>query len=521
MLRRAFCFAIAWTVVWGLAAGVQADVGALVLKLPPGANAVIGVDLQAMLASPVAARLGWKDKYSRAFSAGTESLPPHTLQAVAGINLDLENVQAVWQAVALSADYDADINTAVARFNSQLEDRGGVPGFPVGATGYIAQFGPRLFGAMAPVTRQTASRWIRDAQAASQSPLTPYLSGALQSLDSGKSIIVLALDLQDALDETRIRARLGESAALSMAKLDLDSLAKLLATMQGVTLNVGAGDTLTGEFIVDFGASPAELVGGKIPDLGRQILIAALANHGVALDELAAWDSRVSGNRLYVSGELQVAGYRRIMTLVNIPLEPFTVTTPTVAELPPTSVEPTPEPASPSEATASLEFFQSIDELLQDLAKDAKRSQTIGQNATWMDRYADKIDRLPSVGVDEELIQYSVYVTQRLRDAAGAIRGIGINSAERSAQITPQYYAGGGGYRFGGSPWGGGGWGNPGWGYGNSWFYAENNYEGQRRAVRQQERATGFTNARSIMAEIQDTSSQVRRKMTQKYGVNF
>jgi hypothetical protein len=45
--------------------------------------------------------------------------------------------------------------------------------------------------------------------------------------------------------------------------------------------------------------------------------------------------------------------------------------------------------------------------------------------------------------------------------------------------------------------------------------------EAQRNAIRAEERATGATQARQIVAEIQSETLKMRRQMTERYEVQF
>jgi hypothetical protein len=91
---------------------------------------------------------------------------------------------------------------------------------------------------------------------------------------------------------------------------------------------------------------------------------------------------------------------------------------------------------------------------------------------------------------------------------AAATRGIGINSASRSAQIyqtvttDSNAYAGayGGGY---------------------SYYTEWRNVDAERRGVRADERAKGALSARDIAREIENETAKMRQAMTQKYQIPF
>ncbi len=60
----------------------------------------------------------------------------------------------------------------------------------------------------------------------------------------------------------------------------------------------------------------------------------------------------------------------------------------------------------------------------------------------WIDRWARKIERLPMLDVDKDMLDYGGYVAAALRGSSDAIKGIGINTGARTAQIYGGGYAG-------------------------------------------------------------------------------
>jgi hypothetical protein len=119
---------------------------------------------------------------------------------------------------------------------------------------------------------------------------------------------------------------------------------------------------------------------------------------------------------------------------------------------------------------------------------------------------------LSVLSVDPDLVNFGIGVSTSFRDVSASLRGIGINSAERTAQIFQQTATSvnvSSGYGYGG------------WGGGASYYTEWRNVDGERRAVRAQERATGATNARQIIQQIQNEATKVRAAMSQKYQVNF
>ncbi len=80
------------------------------------------------------------------------------------------------------------------------------------------------------------------------------------------------------------------------------------------------------------------------------------------------------------------------------------------------------------------QYYKAIDHLLADLKSRKGEERTIGQIGVWFQSYANRVDRLPILNVDEEMLQYGQYVAQQLRNASMAIKGFGIN--KRVAEVN-------------------------------------------------------------------------------------
>jgi hypothetical protein len=156
-------------------------------------------------------------------------------------------------------------------------------------------------------------------------------------------------------------------------------------------------------------------------------------------------------------------------------------------------------------AAASQQYFKSVSSILDDVRTESGDAKTFGENALWFDKWARKIDKLPVLRVDQDLVGFGQYASTQLRNMAAALRGMTITSAAREAQV----------YNTGSSYGSYDGWG--GYSYYNEW----RNVDGQRRAIRAQERAKGASTARNIAREIETETGKVRQAMTQKYQVEF
>jgi hypothetical protein len=171
---------------------------------------------------------------------------------------------------------------------------------------------------------------------------------------------------------------------------------------------------------------------------------------------------------------------------------------------------------------ASMEHFKAVQTLLKDLKESMKDLKSLSHSVVFFDKYAKKIENLPILNVDEELLAYSGWVARQVRDAAGSVRTMGIRSAEREAHTSgslgPSSVAAFGAGAYG--PYGG---------YGGAWGVAYTydpmsdvkGTEAARRVVRSEEKAVMASDVHTIRDQLLQATADVRRRMTIKYQVEF
>jgi hypothetical protein len=269
-------------------------------------------------------------------------------------------------------------------------------------------------------------------------------------------------------------------------------------------LGVSFGDVAYGKIKVDFARDVSAL-----SELAKPNLLTVLQERGLMIDDLNSWTAKAQGKLVTLEGELSESGLRLVSSLISPP-------TPALGGA---EKEPSAEAAADATAKATQAHFRAVNELLEDLRGKRGQAKTVGQIGVWFDNYARRVDRLPMVNVDKEMLDYSRYVSQQLRNSAMAIKGIGIRSGVRQAQETTQGvstpYASGGGYdnyRYGRYGW-----------YAGVESRGMNRYEQAQTGarIRMEERGTGAAQARSIMQDIENVTAQVRRTMTEKYNLEF
>ncbi len=513
MTRSKFPVAIHFFLFLVLASArpAAAQLGDLVRRVPDRPNTLMVLDVAKIYSSPMSEKEDWRGKMLKAFQSGMIMVPPSASQFVLASQLDLDAMQPIWEVALANVSKEVSIPQFAQLRGGSVDVVAGESAVALPDDTYAIKFGPTVVGAMKPANRQSVGRWIEASRDAKRRPLTPYLEEAVGYVQDIGTPIIIALDLENALAPGRIRARLGEMKCLEGKTVDLDKLSQALASVRGVTLGITLVEKRYGGLKIDFSEDVS-----MTAEFAKPLLLEALANQGAMIDEFNDWTVTVTSNQIALKGALEPSGLRRVLSLLEPPHSPD--------YLPPKPSSGT-QPEELTVALASQEYFKTIETLLDDLKGKRKSDEfvTWGQVGLWFERYAKKIDNLPILNVDNELLDYGAFVADSLRQSETAMKGIGAKSGYRKTQLPN---VSGGGTYYGGYGYGYGyGYGAPRAGAAAANLdaaHANLAYRGQAEAqVRTQERIAGNANAHFIMQGIDQATSAIRRSMTQKYKMEF
>ncbi len=497
-----------------LAEPSRAGFNDLVRHLPDGANTLILFNVEEILASPLGVKEGWAAKQQQAFAANWIVVPPGTLRFAMSSRLELSSMHPLWQAGIADLQFEPSMAKAAAFHGGSVDEisQRAVAALPPDI--YVVQFAKQMAGYLRPANRQDCGRWIEEVYSETgRVPLSPYLAEGVEYADKLGTPIIVAMDLKHLFPVAFVRSRLDAAPSLAGKTVDLDQLAGALASIRGVMLGVTVTDRVYGKIKIDF-----EQDVPLTAELAKPLLLEALANHGAMVDEFNQWTCEVSGKVITLGGYLEQSGRQRIFSLLDAPPEFHASASPA------TSGQSTDQQYA---ALASQQYFKSVSSLLDDLTGKRKSDESVtwGQVGLWFEKYAAKIDQLPILHVDPELIDWGANVSAQLRQAESAMKGIGARSGYRLTEApniqayntrTATAYGAGvgpyGGYYAGGA---------------YAYQYAYNPklslaLQGQQSAqIRTQESIRGNTSANLIMQGLQAETGEIRRKMTEKYQVEF
>jgi hypothetical protein len=471
---------------------VYGDFAEMTRRVPRDANVIMYMDVERLMASPMAAKQDWKGKQAADYHTRPFSVPPAVTRFARAASVNVDTNHAEWQIAILEAKSVPPLETIAKNEKGYVDTVAGTKAVwsPRGA--YAIQLPGNSLGLMFPANRQYLSRWIKDKSGQTSS----YLTDAARDMTATGPQLVLALDLEDVVQPDAIRDRLNDVEAIKGSKTNIDAIAKTLATIRGVKLAVTVTEKASGKITVDFAADAAVL-----KNEGKALLLHALQNHGLALEDLDSWTGSVNKNAFVLEGELSRSGLMRLSSLLDFPSLPLDDSGRDAEQV---------DAGNPM-LYATQSHFKGVVALLEDLNEKRKEFQNPGHAAGWWETYAKRVDRLPTVNVDPDMLAYSAEIAELLRTGAEQFRGAGIRTGVREANQAaagPNY-----GYGYG--------YVAPGYGYRGDRYAGARQAQADRNAIRAQETGQAAMTGVDIRKQIQDATSAIKRKMTDRYKVQF
>jgi hypothetical protein len=474
---------------------VEAQVPAALLRwVPSDANAVVVIDVQALLGTPLASRENWKKKAADQFANQEINVPPEARRVVMASQLDLGGgLQPVWEVSVLELARIPSFALIARRDGGQLDSIAGHSAIKLanGRTGVELESG--ILFATAQPNRQVISRWIGGAQRRTAPDLSEFLMEGIAHADR-KSHLIVALDLADSVTAPPVRDFLTKFEPLKGKTADQADIADILASVRGLVVTVHVTDKREGSIRVTFG-KPTAIMSSVAKPLAEDIL----RSLEISLGEIDQWSAVASENVLEMKGEFSPGDLRRVISL-------FAASPATRDVQEPSAAVDTPNPEA-AKMEASKKYFHSVKSLVEELRKTLNKSRD--NHNVWLERYARKVDDLPLKDVDKDLLTFGGNVSSSLRYQAQAGRTSALRAGVREAQPVYQSYSYGAG-RVG--PYGS---------YGGYSFSGTVRVAPERFQIRIEEHANAAQVRIAEMKQIEDGMVQIRRAMTERYNVEF
>jgi hypothetical protein len=438
--------------------------------------------------SPLGLKEDWKKNVEKAFEDGVARVPPQATRFVLASQIDFESKEPFWEAAVIDLDRGDSMEQLAKARKGAEEKIEGLPAVRLANGAYVLQLGPKRLAAMGPGDRQTVVRWVREVRRRSPPPLSPYLQRAAVYSDEAGSDIIMALDLEGAMSWERVggylkkyEKSLRQWQTAEKMPMSLSEVAEVLSSVHGIRIGVRIGEQSSAKIVVDLRDDA-----GHVAAFAKPLLLQVLSDNGALINDFQSWTAEAKGNELSLAGILSRSGLRRLLSVVDSPASDDAAASPGEQPI--------------SQAEKSRQYFRTIVAMADDLKDDMKKAANLASTQLYFDKYAKRIERMPILGVDDELLQYSAFVANCLRQATGSVKTMGIQTGVRTAVGTGADYSN---YR----------WVDP---------YADLKASATERiAVRAQEKAVAATDVQSLRQAMIAATFNIRRRMTQKYQIEF
>jgi len=457
----------------------------LLNRAPAETNVLVMIDADKVRASRFAQSTGWNSA-DKAIGGLRSILPRDEIhRCLFAAHVNLVDFSPRWEIGVLEMKSASSLAKLAPGIDGAHERFGTTTGLRLPRGAFLLQLEPRLFGVLAPADRQRAARWSR-APVATPSLESAYLAKIAAFPETVGTEIMLGLDLTDAIDVARAKQVLSESPTLREAKIDPNVAAEIISSLEGLALGVRVLSQATGMIRVDFTVDPAPLA-----EVMKPLLLERLSARGMMIEDFSDWKPSIQGKTAFLGGNLSPGGLSLILSLVE----------PELPVAKPAAIAPTANTAPVNTATKmmadkaalSRRYFAQVSELVTEV-RFPKLEMKTAVFGTWIDRQARRIDELPMLDVDPDLLDYAQGVAKSLRTTAAKQRGAAI-SATTTPRDTTRYYADG--------------------------YNQAVKMESASRIQGRMEAASANLSHVDIMRMIDDETAAMRRLLTERYHVEF
>lgn len=454
-------------------------------RVPRGGNAVMAVDVQSILSSELAKSKGWDRKIQEGGFDRPLHFPPEASKFMTVSQIDVvRGFQTRWNVGVFDLEAAVPLKLVARLEGGYVDAVDGIEAVWIPSDAYVISGMENVLCMQSPADRQAIVRWAKAMKPTVNVGLTDYLTKAVAKAGKGPQV-VLAVDLKNALQPHRVRESLKASGFAEQHSVDAGALEQLIESVQGVSVEVTLAAGATAVTRIDFDQE-VSLNEATL----RALIEAALDSNQMSLPELKKHKLTTVGKSILLEGDVDASLLRRLTSTMA----------PASTKFSSLQGESTEASSGDDMARNSVAYFQSVQSLVEDLKSKSKSSAS---DSYWIDRYATMIDKLPILHVDEELLVYGQQLTETLRQMSGTRKQARMQGGAAARNSITS-----GGY-------------DSGYGY-NNYNYPST---GDRRVSAMNARATAA--ASGSLAKVQgftlidNATNEMRRKMTQKYGVEF
>lgn len=484
-------------------------------KVPEWANALVLVDYQGILASPIALKENWDKLLPQDVIGTTVPIPRNTQTVVLAAHLEPGTLKSRRDLALIQGGPFAPFAQVAKLEQAGEEAIAGVPVLLTARNSYILSMSPRQLAVYSPANRQDVARWIRFTQNNKDSVISNYLQQSTQALNDGYHIVI-SIDLHDTVDPNLARQFVTHSPLLRGKKFDADALVKVLTSSRGIRIGIRFDQAIKATLAGDFNEN-IQSVASVLPGL----ILASMEDLGAELEEFPANSAKVQNKSFLVTSTLTQRGLQKVMNLFAPLQGPVLVQ----QELPPPGKEP-----GNNVIQANQQYLKSIRDMANEAHTTAEKKNDMILAAQAYERAALRIDQLGVLNIDEDLVKFSTFASSRLRSISDALRSamLEANAVESGRKYNIQYFPGTftGSYNLG--PWNPQSPGDP-FSPPGLWIrpqiipptYNVQTNDAEIQGKQAEVLAKGAKQRLELWRQLSDETANLRKKLTIKYKVDF
>ncbi|WP_406697351.1 hypothetical protein V5E97_00750 [Singulisphaera sp. Ch08] len=473
--------------------------GDLLKRIPEQSEVLMLVDVDGLVNSPMGRREGWRQEALEAHQNGL-GLAAEVSKFAVAVGMDFHTMQERWKVglIQLRRNVPIKLENVAAREGGYVET---VENMPVAWTPrefYWFDFPDNLLGFASPTDRKALVGWVRSALWHPRNFPPGFADRAIFRADAGAQI-VLAFDLADSVSAKMVQPWLDSLDVIKKTKTDPSLLAPRLASVKSAFLVVKVDQGIEGNLRIDF-EREIDYTG----QVARSLILDILEEYGAELPEIKTWTmSFDKKTAVEMTGRLSESSLRKVLSMAHPPqLSPEPATTPRARTAAETKADPKPA-AQPSTSdsrstvdpiSASQSYFRSVTNLIENL-KGTERP-TYRSTKLWYDRYAKQIEELPILHVDKDLLDWGDKVARTLREMSSGINSYSKNQTYVLASTPSGSYGG----------------------YGT---YSTNSRAYDQSVIKKQSDAMMSVDLDTRWQALETSIAELRRKMVEKYKVDF
>jgi hypothetical protein len=445
----------------------QRSLAEVVASTPDRANAMLFVDVPSV----------------RSFVQGTplfNDLNEMITEVRIAAELNLKSMQPNWEIGYVGLKGVTESNLLAKKVGGYVDSIAGASVVWSPSQSYLVPVSGDLLGFVRPSDRKLASRWLKKQ---SDKSASPYLKK--HAAETKFVSVLLAIDLEDVWSPIAIEQR--TESLESIKSIDRKKFASTLSSIQGIRFMVNRknlDDCIIG---LDFTTSPDAIL-----PIAKPFFVEVLTRNQASIPEVANWKVSIEENSLLYRGKINAATLDDLLGIFTVQRQ--------ASNLPSENSSSADVSAEKARLEASKNFFGKMTSIV-DRVREYSAVNT-GDRAQWNGKMARRIDELPTLNVDPELVQFGAKISEGLRGNMVALQqaniSYGTNAVVNSGVGVYSTY-------------------NDVYGAGYGYYYDVN------APAKYQAAAQGAGNFayRDIIAKIDQMVGDMRRAMTDKYQVQF